>query len=147
MNNPIFRSIIAAFAFSLMPSLSAAAPPAMTVYKSPSCSCCAAWVEYIRGHGFEVVVKSPKDLSGIKRKYGVKPQLASCHTAVIDGYVIEGHVPVNDIRQVLRDRPDLVGLTAPGMPQLSPGMHSIEPKDYDVLSFDKNGKVRVFSRY
>jgi hypothetical protein len=119
----------------------------MTVYKSPTCSCCAAWVDYVRDNGFEVIVKEPRDLNAVKRQHGVAPKLASCHTAVIDGYVVEGHVPVNDILRLLEKRPDVIGLTAPGMPQFSPGMRSIVPRDYDVLSFDKNGNIQLFSRY
>jgi hypothetical protein len=131
----------------MAPTLVIAAPPIMTVYKSPTCSCCAAWVSYVRDNGFEVIVKEPRDLSGVKRKHGVSPKLASCHTAIIDGYVVEGHVPVEDIQRLLADRPDVLGLTAPGMPQFSPGMRSLIPRDYDVLSFDENGKIRLFSRY
>ena len=101
----------------MAPTLVIAAPPIMTVYKSPTCSCCAAWVSYVRDNGFEVIVKEPRDLSGVKRKHGVSPKLASCHTAIIDGYVVEGHVPVEDIQRLLADRPDVLGLTAPGMPQ------------------------------
>ena len=71
----------------------------------------------------------------------------SCHTAIVGGYVVEGHVPANDIRRLLDDRPDVVGITAPGMPQLSPGMASRTPKNYDVLSFDKDGQIELFSRY
>lgn len=122
-------------------------PPPMTVYKSPSCGCCAKWVDYLRDNGFEVDVIDAKDLGAVKRHYGVRPQLASCHTAVIDGYVIEGHVPVDDIRRLLAERPPIVGLTAPGMPQLSPGMRSLVPRDYDVLGFDRSGKTTLFSRY
>ena len=84
----------------------------------------------------------------VKAKNGLTdPRLRSCHTAVIDGYVVEGHVPVNDILRLLKERPPIVGITAPGMPQLSPGMHSLIPKDYDVLSFDKEGNISLFSRY
>ena len=131
----------------IAPSFTLAGPPVMTVYKSPTCSCCAAWVDYIRDNGFEVIVKQPRDLNAVKRQHGVAPKLASCHTAVIDGYVVEGHVPVNDILRLLQKRPDVIGLTAPGMPQFSPGMRSIVPRDYDVLSFDKNGNIQLFSRY
>jgi len=98
-------------------------PIPVTVYKTPTCGCCQAWVEY------------------------TDRRLHSCHTAVIGDYLIEGHVPVMDIERLLSEKPDVIGLTAPGMPMLSPGMNSIEPKDYDVLSFDRDGNVKVFSRY
>jgi hypothetical protein len=73
--------------------------------------------------------------------------LKSCHTAVVDGYVVEGHVPVSDIQRLITEKPDIIGISAPGMPQMSPGMASIVPKDYDVLSFDKEGKIELFSSY
>ena len=125
----------------------AAKPPLMTVYKSPTCGCCASWVTYLEERGFEIEVVDQRDLRGLKASQGVRPELASCHTALIDGYVIEGHVPEADIRRLLAERPDIRGLTAPGMPQMSPGMHSIEPKGYDVLAIGRDGGVSVYSRY
>ena len=119
----------------------------ITVYKSPSCGCCAGWVDYLRHDGFRVTVVDQYDLSGIKARHGIRPELQSCHTAVVDGYAIEGHVPASDIRRLLEERPAAAGLTAPGMPMMSPGMHSIEPKGYDVLLLDKDGKSSVYSRY
>ena len=99
-------------------------------------------------NGFDVVTHDVEDVTPYKRHFGVtNPKLYSCHTALVDGYVIEGHVPASDIRRLLRERPKVVGLTAPGMPQMSPGMHSVEPKDYDVLQFDKRQQLSVFSRY
>ena len=120
---------------------------AMTVYKSPSCGCCAKWVEYLERDGFTVNVVDKPDVTPIKQALGVTPRLASCHTAVIDGYVIEGHVPAADIRRLLAERPPVIGLTAPGMPQFSPGMRSETPRGYDVLSFDQHGGVQLFARY
>ncbi|MBT6274664.1 MAG: DUF411 domain-containing protein [Chromatiales bacterium] len=122
-------------------------PPKMTVYKSPSCGCCAKWVDYLRDNGFRVEVVDEENLATVKKYYGVHPRLASCHTAEIDGYVIEGHVPVNDIHRLLTERPDVVGLTAPGMPQFSPGMRSLVPRGYDVLSFDQDGRIMLYSSY
>lgn len=122
--------------------------PQVTVYKSASCGCCQKWVEYLEEDGFSVVAVNHDDMNGIKAKLGIKnPQLQSCHTATIGNYVIEGHVPVSDIRRLLSEKPALAGLTAPGMPMLSPGMNSIEPKDYDVLGFRKDGSSTVFSSY
>jgi hypothetical protein len=119
----------------------------MTVYKSPTCACCAKWVDYLRRDGFDVRVVDGANMSTVKQYHGVTPGLASCHTAVIDGYVIEGHVPSADIRRLLRQRPAVLGLTAPGMPQFSPGMRSETPRGYDVLSFNKDGTLNVYSRY
>lgn len=122
--------------------------PVMTVHKSPTCGCCAAWVDYLRDDGFIVEVNDSDDMNSIKYKLGLnEPSLMSCHTATIAGYVIEGHVPAADIRRLLAEKPSVLGLTAPGMPQDSPGMNSIEPKNYDVLSFNKDGDTEVFSSY
>ena len=120
----------------------------ITVYKSPTCGCCQGWAEYLEDNGFIVETVDTSKLQEIKKKYGLTdPRLASCHTAVVDGYVVEGHVPADDIWRLLSERPEVVGITAPGMPQMSPGMRSIEPKGYDVLSVDSEGQASVFSRY
>lgn len=121
----------------------------ITVYKSPTCGCCTGWAEHLRRAGFTVVEKARDDMESIKQRLGVPDRLASCHTAVVDGYVIEGHVPADDIRRLLRDKPPIAGLAAPGMPQRSPGMQppGLPPKDYDVLSFDAMGRTDVFTRY
>lgn len=120
----------------------------ITVYKSPTCGCCKGWVDYLRDNGFQVKTHDVSDLINIKAKRGLTDRrLMSCHTALIDGYVVEGHVPVEDIRRLINERPDIVGITAPGMPQMSPGMRSIEPKGYDVLSFDDKGTIELFSSY
>lgn len=119
------------------------------MYKDPGCTCCTAWAEHLRRRGFDVTEKKMDNMEGVKSYYGVPARLSSCHTAVIDGYVIEGHVPADDIRRLLREKPAVAGLTAPGMPQQSPGMQKpgLKPQGYDVLAFDKEGNSRVFSRY
>jgi hypothetical protein len=119
----------------------------ITVYKSPNCGCCAGWVEYLRDNEFRVTVIDEHDLSQIKAHHGVSSELQSCHTAIVDGYVIEGHVPAGDIWRLLEERPDASGLTAPGMPMMSPGMNSIEPHDYDVLLFTLDGHTSIYSHY
>jgi len=120
----------------------------MVVYKSPTCGCCQAWVSYVEDAGFSVTTIDTDDVDAIKSEYGlIDPSLKSCHTAVVDGYVVEGHVPVSDIERLLSERPAIVGLTAPGMPAMSPGMGSETPKEYDVLAFDKNGSSRIYSSY
>ena len=120
----------------------------VVVWKSPTCGCCEAWVTYLEDEGFNVVSHNVENVVPIKNRLGLKdPALYSCHTAVVSGYVIEGHVPAMDIRRLLNDRPDILGLTAPGMPQLSPGMASIIPKNYDVLSFNEAQQAEVYSRY
>ena len=120
----------------------------ITVYKSPTCGCCQDWADYLKENGFVVETVDTFDVHRIKQENGLTdPRLASCHTALVDGYVVEGHVPADDIWRLLSERPSVVGVTAPGMPQMSPGMHSLEPKGYDVLTIDSDGQTSVFSRY
>ncbi len=119
------------------------------VYKSPTCGCCTAWSEHMRDAGFRVHETKREDMTAIKSAYGVPEPLSSCHTAVIEGYIIEGHVPAADVRRLLRERPDVAGLTAPGMPMQSPGMQpkGLPPKGYTVYAFRRDGSRTVFSRY
>ncbi len=121
----------------------------IVMYKSPTCECCGKWAEHLRQAGFRVIEKKRENMDIIKVKYGVPEKLASCHTAIVDGYVIEGHVPAADVERLLKERLQVAGLTAPGMPMKSPGMQEVgqKPQGYDVLSFDKNGTYRVFSKY
>ncbi len=129
----------------------AAAKTLIQVYKSPTCGCCKAWVEHIRAAGFqtEVFDVSDSDLQDRKAKLGVGPKLASCHTAVVNGYVIEGHVPAADIERLLREKPAIAGLAAPGMPVGSPGMEMPNGRadKYDVVAFTKAGTTRVFAHH
>lgn len=124
-----------------------AAEPAITVYKSPTCGCCTEWADHLRKNGFAVETVDSLDLSRIKAMSGVKPELASCHTAFMNGYVIEGHVPADDITRLLAEKPDARGLTVPGMPAGSPGMESPTPEHYQVLLIDKTGKTTVFATH
>lgn len=131
------------------PSVAAAASASesMTVYKSPWCGCCGAWVEHLKAHGFSVNVVQMDDLAAVKERYGIAPQLQSCHTGVIDGYVIEGHVPAQDVTRLLAERPEARGIAVPGMPVGSPGMEQGDQRDpYAVLLFDDN-RIKVFSEY
>jgi hypothetical protein len=129
------------------PALGQAALPTMTVYKSPSCGCCGKWIEHIEANGIAVEVKDMDDLGAIKQQYKVTSALQSCHTAVIEGYVIEGHVPASDIKRLLATKPKVVGLTIPGMPQSAPGMDLTPFKPYEVLSFDAKGSAKVFAKH
>jgi hypothetical protein len=125
-----------------------AAKPHLTVYKTPTCGCCAKWVEQMQASGFTATTTNMDDVSPIKIKHGLPPRLASCHTTLVGGYVIEGHVPAEDIKRLLREKPAIVGLTtAPGMPAGSPGMDVPNSPPYDVLTFDKNGKTSVFATH
>ena len=119
----------------------------MVVYKSPTCGCCAAWIEHIEASGITVDVKNAYDLSPIKAKMGVPDQLESCHTAVIDGYTIEGHVPATDIKRLLSERPDARGLSVPGMPVGSPGMEQDGEKDPFVTVLFGDQGYQAFARH
>jgi hypothetical protein len=124
----------------------AEAPPIMTVYRSPSCGCCKKWVEHIRAAGFRVDVKELDDLSEIKATLGVPSALQSCHTGVLGAYFIEGHVPADLARRLLKERPKILGLAVPGMPIGSPGMEGGVPERYDVIAFERTGVTRVYAR-
>ncbi len=119
----------------------------VTVYKSPTCGCCSGWVEHMQAAGFQVQAHDVADVSPVKRQHGLPARLASCHTALVDGYVIEGHVPASDIRRLLAERPDVAGLAVPGMPMGSPGMEFGAPVPYDVLTFRRDGATSVFATH
>lgn len=120
----------------------------MTVYKSESCGCCNDWIDHVREAGIEVEAVDLIHLNRKKQELGMPPQLASCHTAVIEGYLIEGHVPVSDIQRLLRERPAITGLAVPGMPHGSPGMETGRQDAYRVLAFDRDGdEIEIWSEY
>ena len=122
------------------------APVKVLVYKSPTCGCCTAWVDRIKAAGFEVTTRDVPDVEPIKARYGIPARLASCHTALVEGYALEGHVPPADVQRLLREKPKAVGLAVPGMPMGSPGMEGPYPADrYDVLAFTKDGKTSVYA--
>ncbi|MCI0437307.1 MAG: DUF411 domain-containing protein [Gemmatimonadetes bacterium] len=126
-----------------------ATPPApnIVVYKSPTCGCCAKWVDHLRANGFTVTTEDVADLSAVKQRFHVGQQLQSCHTAVAGDYVFEGHVPADLVAKFLAEPPaGAMGLAVPGMPLGSPGMESANPQAYDVLVFDARGGTRVFAR-
>jgi hypothetical protein len=125
--------------------------PAMTVYKDPNCGCCANWVDHARKAGFTVRVSDTSDLAGVKRELGVPGRLASCHTVVVGSFLVEGHVPADDVKRLLREKPAGVrGIAVPGMPIGSPGMEQGPPSGYqryDVLAFTADGKTSVFAKH
>ncbi len=112
---------------------------AVTVFKSPYCGCCAKWVDHMRAHGFEVMVRDMEDLSSVKAMAGVPGDLESCHTATVKGRIIEGHVPVEAVRRLLSEDSKLLGLAVPGMPAGSPGMEGPAQENYSVFGFYGNG--------
>ena len=129
-------------------ALRAQQPVKIDVYKDPTCGCCANWVGHLRKNGFAAHAEDVADINAVKAKYNVPAALRSCHTAVVGGYVIEGHVPAADVKRLLTTRPaDVVGLAVPGMPVGSPGMEGANPQAYQVLAFDKGGRSRIFATY
>lgn len=120
--------------------------PLVTVYKSPTCGCCSLWTEYLEAEGFQVETHDVQNLTAVKDSLGVPPDLGSCHTATVEGYVIEGHVPAEPIRRLLAEKPEARGLAVPGMPVGSPGMEVGDRVDpYDVLILDETGEAAVYA--
>src|SRR5215203_7192219 len=124
-----------------------AAVTAMQVYRSPTCGCCGKWVDHVKAAGFSPTVHQVEDVSPVKARGGVPADLQSCHTALIGGYVIEGHVPADVIQQLLTEKPKIAGLAVPGMPIGSPGMEQgprVDP--YEVIAFTRDGKRSVYAK-
>ena len=119
----------------------------IVVYKSPSCECCGEWAKHLRSNGFDVSVKNMEDMEPVRKQAGVPDDLQSCHTAFVDGYAVEGHVPAENIHRILADRPNIKGLAVPGMPASAPGMDGPDPEPYTVFSFDGDGKSEVYASY
>jgi len=120
----------------------------VVVYKSASCGCCGKWVEHMQRNGFKVVAHNVDSVAAFKAKHRVPEALGSCHTAVIGGYAIEGHVPAETVKRLLKEKPvSVAGISAPGMPQGSPGMESPTPQRYDVVAFDGKGRSWVYARH
>lgn len=120
-------------------------PIAIQVFKEVTCGCCSVWVEHLRRNGFAPTAENVQDMPAVKGVYKVPAQAQSCHTAVVGGYVIEGHVPAAEIHRLLKEKPAVAGLAVPGMPIGSPGMEGPNARPYDVLAFDKTGKTSVYS--
>jgi hypothetical protein len=131
----------------MLSGITIAAAEVITVYKSPTCGCCNAWIEHLKQNGFEVTAHDTANMSQVKQSLGVSPDHASCHTAEISGYVIEGHVPAAEIKRLLNEKPAVSGLTVPGMPMGSPGMEGGRKDPYKVLTFDHQGNSEVYADY
>ena len=131
---------------SALPAFAEPAPPTITVYKTPTCGCCGKWLDHLRANGFKVVSHDVSDTGVIRARYGVPSAMASCHTGLVGDYLVEGHVPADLIRRMLRERPKIAGLAVPGMVAGSPGMETGgKAQKYDVVAFTKNGKTRVYA--
>ncbi len=130
------------------PTPALTSPTEVTVYRSPSCGCCAKWIAHMERQGFTVKEIQTEDMDSIKQQLGIPKALQSCHTAKVGGYVLEGHVPAGDVKQLLSTHPKAAGLAAPGMPANSPGMEmSGGAPNFSVLSFDKKGNTSTFHNY
>ena len=132
-----------------MPDTRSATGQKMTVYRSASCGCCTSWGSHIASAGFRIEDHVTEDMDAVKKARGVSPQQASCHTAVVEGYAIEGHVPASAIQRLLTERPNIRGLAVPGMPLGSPGMEvaGVEAEPFEVLAIAHDGTTSVFARY
>lgn len=119
----------------------------VVVYKSPTCGCCSDWVDHMRKNGFSVEAHNLRNMNPVKVEFGVPRNLQTCHTAKIGKYVIEGHVPASDIKRLLKEKQNVAGLAVPGMPMGSPGMEGPRKAPYDVLAFQSDGEVSVFSSH
>lgn len=148
INRRVFTGMMTA-CLLVTPALAGArqAPTRAQVFRSPDCGCCGAWVAHLEDHGFAVDVIMTEDLEAVKDRNGVPASLRSCHTGLIDGYVIEGHVPATDIQRLLDERPEAGGIAVPGMPVGSPGMEMGEQRDpFDVILWT-GSESRVFSSH
>ena len=146
MKQGYVRTTLAALlALAAVPAI--AAPAVIEVYKTAACGCCALWVKHLRQHGLSPRVTDVEDIGAVKIRHAVPRSVATCHTAIVEGYVIEGHVPATDILRLLQEKPAVRGLAVAGMPAGSPGMEGATSEAYDVVAFDKAGKMRVFSHH
>ncbi|HUQ86407.1 MAG TPA: DUF411 domain-containing protein [Vicinamibacterales bacterium] len=136
-------------ALSAQPQPAAGGLPKVTVYKTSSCGCCRMWVDYMKKNGFDVQAMdvSSDAVRSVSKAAGLKDDDTSCHTAKIGNYVVEGHVPAEDIKRMLKEKPAIAGLSAPGMPQGSPGMEQGSKEPYDVIAFKKDGTSTVYAKH
>jgi hypothetical protein len=141
------RALLSTFPLLLLATVRAGAQRTATVYKDPTCGCCTKWADLLRGSGFSVSIKNIAELD--RSRYAVPAALRSCHTAIIESHIVEGHVPIADVQRMLTQGSGVVGLSVPGMPIGSPGMEvpGTSPQPFDVLAFDKTGSSRVFASY
>ena len=145
MNRRVFCQC--AVATVIIPTQAIAATTKAVLYKAPDCACCEGYATYLRRYSFVVDVKVTNDLAAISRKAGVPEKLQGCHTMFVDGYVVDGHVPANVIRKLLRERPPIVGITLPGMPQGSPGMTGTKTGPFIIYAVSKDDtKPKIYAR-
>jgi hypothetical protein len=155
MSNRTFAALVAVATLGVGFTVAAQPKPVSSrisavVYKTPTCGCCSLWVDHLRANGFTVEAKdvSSTEVRAVSKAAGLPENGTSCHTAKIGNYVVEGHVPAADIHRMLKEKPAIAGIAAPGMPMGSPGMDQGDAKEaYDVLAFTKDGKTSVFAKH
>jgi hypothetical protein len=135
------------FIAAIVLAVSAAAADEIVVYKSPTCGCCSKWVKHLEANGFKVKAYDVQDVNSYKERFGVPITLGACHTAKVGEYVVEGHVPADDIKRLLSEHPKVKGIGVAGMPAGSPGMESAYPERYEVKSFDADGAIKTFAMH
>lgn len=139
--------ILIALAIAGSSAAIAAPMPTVDVYKSPSCGCCGKWVDHMKQAGFKVQIHEMQDPSTMRAKAGIPDSYGSCHTAMVGGYTVEGHVPPADVQRLLRERPAAIGLSAPGMPASAPGMDMPGKTAFQTLLITKNGSSKIFAQH
>lgn len=131
----------------MLGSVLAQAAAQIEVFKSPYCGCCEEWVQHLRKNGFQVTTHDVNDVPAARKRLGMPERLGSCHTARVEGYVVEGHVPAADIQRLLKEKPKALGIAVPAMPPGSPGMETSKPVPYSTLLVQKDGATQVFERH
>src|SRR5260370_41857627 len=139
------RALLLAVPAVMLAKTVRAAPVPVILYKNPECGCCEGYADYLRAHGFKVTVKASNDLAEISRKAGIPPDLQGCHTAFIENYVVDGHVPVEVINKLLAQHPAIKGITLPGMPQGSPGMSGMKTGPFTIYAVEQDGKAVTYT--
>lgn len=130
---------LASFVWAAVPAL--AGEKDVTLYKNPQCDCCEGYADYLRENGFDVTVKATHDLAQMSREAGISDEFQGCHLSFVDGYVVSGHVPVGTVEKLLTERPDIKGVTLPGMPMGSPGMSGTKEAPFEILEITNSGTV------
>jgi hypothetical protein len=146
MKRRIFLKTVLASAI-VTPLIASGAAPVIEVYKDASCGCCTGWVDHLKANGFAVKVNNVANPSDYREKFGMPNELGSCHTGMVQGYAIEGHVPASEIRRLLAERPKARGLAVPSMPMGSPGMEGHRKDPYDVLLVQASGRTSIYRHY
>ena len=140
--------MLALLSFMFLPMMKSAAGPEIVIYKSPICGCCTKWASYLEDNGFSVTQIKMRNLNTVKQNQRIPSNLSSCHTAIVDGYIVEGHVPVDAINRMLKEKPAIKGITVPGMPIGSPGMEQgTRKQSYDVLAIHADGFTAIYESH